>query len=66
LWVIDAKVSSITYKASSSKSPQYLQSILQDYILGRAIRSAARNLICEHRTKTVTGARAFGVVASKV
>jgi len=50
------------------------QSILQDYIPGKItasymstfrVRSAARNLICERRTKT-PGARAFGVVAPKV
>jgi len=39
---------------------------IQDYILGRAVRSATRNLICERRTKTATGARAFGVFAPKV
>jgi len=32
----------------------------------RAVRSASRNLICERRTKTATGARAFGVAAPKV
>jgi len=37
-----------------------------DYIPGRAVRSAGRNLICERRTKTASGARAFGVVAPKV
>jgi len=30
---------------------------------GQSCCSAARNLICQRRTKTVTGARAFGVVA---
>jgi len=35
-------------------------------MLGRAVRSASRNLIYERRTKTATGARAFGVVAPKV
>jgi len=60
------KVSSITYKARSAKSPPYHQSILQDYISGRAVRSASRNLICERPTKTAKGARAFGVVAFKV
>jgi len=49
-----------------TKSPPYLQSILQDYIPGRAVRSATRKLICERHTKTATGARAFGVVAPKV
>jgi len=34
---------------------------LQDYIPGRAVHSASRNLICERRTKTATGARACGV-----
>jgi len=43
-----------------------LQSILQDYILGGAVCSATRNLICERRTKTATGVRAIGVVAPKV
>jgi len=42
------------------------KSILEDYITGRTVRSATRNLICERRTKTATGARAFGVVAPKV
>jgi len=51
----------------STKSPPYLQSILQDYIPGRAVRSAAHNLICKRRTtKTASGARAFGVVVPKV
>jgi len=36
------------------------------YIPGRVDRSATHNLICERRTKTATGARAFGVVAPKV
>jgi len=43
-----------------------LHSALQDYIPGRAVCSAARKLICECRTKTATGARAFAVVAPKV
>jgi len=60
------KVASIIYKARSTKSPPYLQSILQDYILGRSVRSDSRNLICERRTKTATGARAFSVVVSKI
>jgi len=33
---------------------------------GRAVHSASRNLICERRTNTATGASAFGVVAPKV
>jgi len=41
-------------------------SILQDYIPGRAVRSATRKLICERITKTATGARVVGVVAPKV
>jgi len=41
-------------------------SILQDYVPGRAVRSVSRNLICERRTKTATGAKAFGLVAPKV
>jgi len=60
------KLHQLPTQARSIKSPTYLQSILQDYIPGRAVRSASRNLICEHRTKTATGARAFGVVAPKV
>jgi len=54
----------ISYR--STKSPPYLQSILQDSIPGRAVCSVTRNLICERRTKTATGARAFGAVAPKV
>jgi len=46
------------------KSPPYQQSILQDYIPGRACSFC--NLICECCTKTATGARAFGVVAPEV
>jgi len=42
------------------------ESILQDYIPGRAVRSASCNLICERRTETTIGARAFGAVAPKV
>jgi len=37
----------------------HLIAALQDYILGRAVRSAARNQIYERRTKTATGARAL-------
>jgi len=33
---------------------------------GQTVCSASRNLICERRTKTATGARAFGAVAPKV
>jgi len=55
----------ITCKALSTKSLPYLQSILQDYITGIAVRFVSCNLICEHRTKTATGAGAFGVVAPK-
>jgi len=43
-----------TNKARSTKSPPYLQSILQDYIPGRAVRSASRNLICESGTIYLT------------
>jgi len=53
------------YKARFTKSTPYLQSIVQDYIPGRAVRSAARSLICERHTKTATSARAFGVIAPK-
>jgi len=53
------KFASITYKALSTKSQLYLQSIIQDYIPSRTVRSATRNLICAHRTKTATGARAL-------
>jgi len=45
------KVTSIPYKGRFTKSPPFLQNILQDYILGRAVRSAFRNLICEHRSE---------------
>jgi len=41
---INYKVASITYNARSTKSPPYLQSILQDYIPGRAVPSASRIL----------------------
>jgi len=43
----------------------FVLSILQDYIPGRAVRSASGNLFCERRTKTATGARAVVVVAPK-
>jgi len=34
--------------------------------MGRIVRSASRNHICERRIKTATSATAFGVVAPKV
>jgi len=56
------KFHQLQYKARSIKCRA---SYIQAYIPGRAVRSATCNLICERRTQTATGARAFGVVAQK-
>ena len=60
------KVATLIFKVRSSNRPAYLRSILQDYIPGRALRSTAHNLLLERRTKTTTGATAFGAVAPKL
>jgi len=44
----------------------YFSSILQVYIPGTADNSTSHNISCERSTRTVTGAKVSGVLASKI
>ena len=62
---IKFKLACLTYKALSTSTPPYLQSLLTPYTPPRCLRSSSTGLLAEPRCRTVMGSRAFHASAPK-
>ena len=63
---IKYKINLLTYKALHGLAPSYLSCLLETYIPIRSLRSSSLKLLCEKKTKSKAGARAFSVCAPKL
>ena len=63
---IHFKILLTTFKALNGKGPKYIQDLLLFYTPSRSLHSGSQPLLCERRTHTKTGERAFSVIAPKL
>ena len=56
-----------TYKILNGQSAGYLESLIKEYYLSRALRSSSRSLLCTPAIKSKTyGGRAFSTAAPQI
>ena len=60
------KIATLVYNIRRSREPDYLYSLLKDYIHTRHLRSTNTQRLCVQRTKLKTGERAFSIAAPRV
>ena len=63
---INFKAASIVFKTRFYHQPDYLNSMLIDYVPPRQLRSSSQNLLLVPRSNTVIGARAFSVAGPRI
>ena len=63
---IDYKLATIVYKTRATQEPQYLNSLLIDYVPGRNLRSMNQQRLTVPRYQTETASRRFSVCAPRV
>ena len=63
---IDYKLATIVYKTRATQEPQYLNSLLIDYVPGRNLRSMSQQRLTVPRYQTETASRRFSVCAPRV
>jgi hypothetical protein len=56
---ITYKLCTLAYKIKTTNQPIYLRELLVDYEPTRTLRSSAKHLLCQYKTKLVIASRAF-------
>jgi len=56
---ITYKLCTLAYKIKTTNQPTYLRELLVDYEPSRTLRSSAKHLLCQSKTKLVISSRAF-------